>query len=95
MVYLKRGFYMNAVAFDTAVLDGKIEIPVEYRREFSSFVKVILIENESRETQNVQAVSGRELSVEERIAALNRLDGILAGCDIDLDKARMERLSRQ
>jgi hypothetical protein len=86
---------MNAVAFDTAVLDGKIEIPPEYRRDFSSFVKVILIHDESREAQNTHAVSGTAFSVEERIAALNRLDGLLAGCDIDLDKARMERLSRQ
>ncbi|MDR0876894.1 MAG: hypothetical protein LBN21_02490 [Treponema sp.] len=86
---------MNAVAFDTAILDGKIEVPPEYRRDFSSFVKVILIEGENREVQNAHAVPDTDIGVEERIAALDRLDGILAGYDIDLDKARMERLSRQ
>jgi hypothetical protein len=33
--------------------------------------------------------------LEKRIAALNYLDGLLKGCDLDLEKARDERLSRQ
>jgi hypothetical protein len=34
-------------------------------------------------------------NIEERRAALNSLVGILKGCDLDLDKAKAERLSRQ
>jgi hypothetical protein len=89
---------MNAVAFDTAVLDGKIEIPPEYRRDFSSFVKVILIHDESRVAQNAQAVvgtvPGTDLSVEERMAALNRLAGIASEHPMSLEEIRDERLSR-
>jgi hypothetical protein len=33
--------------------------------------------------------------IEKRIAAFNYLDGLLKGCDLDLEKARDERLSRQ
>jgi hypothetical protein len=33
--------------------------------------------------------------IEERTAALNRLVGIIKGGDMDLDKAKAERLSRQ
>jgi hypothetical protein len=33
--------------------------------------------------------------IEERRAALNRLVGIIKGGDLDLDKAKAERLSRQ
>jgi hypothetical protein len=86
---------MNAVAFDVAVLDGKIEIPPEYRKDFSSFVKVILIEDESRETRNTQAVPGPDLSVAEKMAALNRLVGIASKHPMSLEEIRDERLSRQ
>jgi hypothetical protein len=91
-IYYKGRFYMNAVTFDTAVLDGKIEIPPEYRRDFSSFVKVILIEDESRKAQNAHAVPG---TVEKRIAALNRLAGIASEHPMSLEEIRAERLSRQ
>ncbi|GHV88272.1 hypothetical protein AGMMS50267_06320 [Spirochaetia bacterium] len=86
---------MNAVAFDTAVLDGRIEIPPEYRRDFSSFVKVILIEDESREVQNVYTEPGTGLGVEKRMAALNRLVGIASKHPMSLEEIRDERLSRQ
>ncbi|GHV87022.1 hypothetical protein AGMMS50255_3180 [Spirochaetia bacterium] len=86
---------MNAVAFDTAVLDGKIDIPPEYRRDFSSFVKVILIHDEVREAQTAHTASGTDLSVEKRIAALNRLAGIASEHPMSLEEIKGERLSRQ
>jgi hypothetical protein len=86
---------MNAVVFDTPIFDGKIEIPQEYRKDFLSFAKVILIKDESRATQKTQAAPGTDRSVEERIAALNRLAGIAASNPMTLEEIRDERLSRQ
>jgi len=78
---------MDAVAFNTVIHDGKIDVPQQYLQYYPSSVRVILIKERD-------AVIN-ELSNNERLAAFQRLDGCLRGCDLSLDEARAERLSRQ
>ena len=78
---------MDAVAFDTVIHDGKIDVPQQYLPYYPSAVRVILIKE--------QDTVNNELSNKERLAAFQRLDGCLKGCDLSLDEARSERLSRQ
>jgi hypothetical protein len=82
---------MQAIEFGTAVRDGTIEIPQEYRKDFSSFVRVILIKEEERFARE----NDENSALSERLAAFDRLDGLLAGRDLDVQNARNERLSRQ
>jgi len=78
---------MDAVAFDTVIHDGKIDVPQQYLSYYPSFVRVILIKEQDAVTH--------DLSDKERLAAFQRLDGCLKGCNLSIDEARAERLSRQ
>jgi hypothetical protein len=78
---------MDAVAFDTVIHDGKIDVPQQYLPYYPSFVRVILIKEQTAVTN--------DLSDKERLAAFHRLDGCLKGCNLSLEEARAERLSRQ
>ena len=78
---------MDAVAFDTVIRDGKIDVPQQYLPYYPSFVRVILIKDQNAVTN--------DLSDKERLAAFQRLDGCLRGCNLSIDEARAERLSRQ
>jgi len=78
---------MNAVAFDTVIHDGKIDVPQQYLPYYPSFVRVVLIREQDTVTN--------DLPDKERLAAFQRLDGCLRGCDLSIDEARAERLSRQ
>jgi len=78
---------MDAVAFNTIIHDGKIDVPQQYVSYYPSFVRVILIKEQDAVTN--------DLPDAERLAAFQRLDGCLRGCNISLDEARAERLSRQ
>jgi hypothetical protein len=78
---------MDAVAFDTVIHDGKIDVPQQYLPYYPSFVRVILIKEQDALTN--------DLSDKERLAAFQRLDGCLKGCNLSIDEARAERLSRQ
>jgi len=77
---------MDAVAFDTVIHDGKIDVPQQYVPYYPSFVRVILI---------TQDAVTNDLTDTDRLAAFQRLDGCLKGCNLSLDEARAERLSRQ
>jgi hypothetical protein len=82
---------MQTVEFESTVLDGKIEVPYEYREEFSTVVKVILMKTET----NTAMSTGRTVNLEKRRAAIRRLDGCLKGCTMTLEDARAERLSKK
>ena len=78
---------MDAVAFNTVIHDGKIDVPQQYVPYYPSFVRVILIKEKDAVTN--------DLPDTERLAAFKRLDGCLRGCNMSIDEARAERLSRQ
>jgi hypothetical protein len=86
---------MQAVEFGTAVHDGKIEIPREYRQDFSSFVRVILIKDEERHVPDNAENTGTDLKTAKKIAAAKRLVGIASKNPMTLDEIRNERLARQ
>ena len=65
---------MDAVAFNTVIHDGKIDVPRQYLPYYPSTVRVILIKE--------QDTVNNELSNKERLAAFQRLDGCLKGCDL-------------
>jgi len=78
---------MNAVAFDAVIHNGKINVPQQYLQYYPSLVRVILVKEQDTVTNG--------LSDKERLAAFQRLDGCLKDCNLTLDEAREERLSRQ
>jgi hypothetical protein len=59
--------------------------------------KVLMSEENEVITLRPTTVGSKNLDpdIAKRIAAFNYLDGLLKGCDLDLEKARDERLSRQ
>jgi hypothetical protein len=75
---------MEAVEFGTSAIDGVIEIPVEYRKEFSTGLRVILIKD-----------ALQKLDIPERLAAAGRLAGIAAKNPLSLEAIKNERLARQ
>ena len=79
---------MQAVEFGTFVDNGIIEIPVMYRKEYSNNVRVILLK------ENTGIVSN-EPSIQERVAAAERLVGIASENALSLEEIRNERLGRQ
>jgi len=79
---------MDAVAFDTVIHDGKIDVPQQYVPYYPSLVRVILIKEQDAVTNHLPDTT-------ERLAAFQRLDGCLRGCNLSVDEARAERLSRQ
>jgi len=85
--YPKRGINMEAVEFGTNANNGIIEIPIEYRKDFSTDIKVILIKNNRN--------ANTESNIQERMEAAQRLAGIISENTMTLDEIRNERLSRQ
>ena len=79
---------MEAVEFAAYASNGVIEIPVEYRKDYSSGIRVILIkENHNR--------YNTEPSIQERIAAAERLAGFASNNSMTLEEIRNGRLARQ
>jgi len=79
---------MEAVEFAAYAGNGVIEIPVEYRKDYSSGIRVILIkDNQSKYTT--------EPSIQERIAAAERLAGFASNNSMTLEEIRNGRLARQ
>jgi len=93
---------MEAVEFGTFAHNGIIEIPIEYKEDYSTDVRVILMRNqegnlrpqagpvEVHTSQNIM-----EPDIQERIAAAERLVGIASQNAMTLEEIRNERLSRQ
>ena len=79
---------MEAVEFETFADNGIIEIPIEYRKNYSTDIRVILLKNEPDK-------SIYEPSIQERIAAAERLVGIASKKPMPLEEIRNERLARQ
>lgn len=48
---------MYAVEFNATVQDGKIEIPMNYKHQFSSEVKVILMKKEAEKASKIKAAT--------------------------------------
>ena len=79
---------MQAVEFGTVVDNGIIEIPMIYRKEYSSNVRAILLKDNINTT-------GDETSIQERVAAAERLVGIASANPLSLEEIRNERFARQ
>jgi hypothetical protein len=88
MVPGTNGGTMEAVEFGTFVNNGMIEIPAEYRKDYFADIRVILLKNKSNQ-------NSKDLSIQERVAAAERLVGIAAGEAMTLEDIRNERLARQ
>jgi len=82
---------MEAIEFGTSAIDGVIEIPTEYRKDFSTGLRVILIKDIPRSTNPKQ----QDADIQERLAAAKRLVGIAAKNPLSLEEIRNERLARQ
>jgi aminoglycoside/choline kinase family phosphotransferase len=82
---------MEAIEFGTSAIDGVIEIPPEYRKDFSTGLRVILIKDVSRSTNLKQ----QDADIQERLAAAKRLVGIATRNPLSLEEIRNERLARQ
>jgi len=79
---------MEAVEFGTFAHNGIIEIPIEYREDYSTDVRVILMRK-----QTSQSIT--EHDIQERIAAAERLIGIASQNAMTLEEIKNERLARQ
>jgi len=79
---------MEAVEFGTFAHNGIIEIPIEYREDYSTDIRVILMRNQVSQ-------SIKEPDIQERIAAAERLVGIASKNAMTLEEIRNERLARQ
>jgi hypothetical protein len=79
---------MEAVEFGTFVNNGMIEIPAEYREDYFADIRVILLKNKSNQ-------NSKDLSIQERVAAAERLVGIASREAMTLEDIRNERLARQ
>jgi len=79
---------MEAVEFGTFAHNGIIEIPIEYREDYSTDIRVILMKKQA--CQNIT-----EPDIQERIAAAERLVGIASQNSMTLEEIRNERLARQ
>ena len=79
---------MEAVEFGTFANNGMIEIPAEYRKDFSTDIRVILLKNKPQ--QNI-----KEPDIRERIAAAERLVGIASKEAMTREDIRNKRLARQ
>jgi len=78
---------MEAVEFGTFAHNGIIEIPIEYKEDYSTDIRVILMRN--------QAGHILEPDIQERIAAAERLVGIVSKNTMTLEEIRNARLARQ
>ena len=79
---------MEAVEFGTFANNGTIEIPTEYRKDYSTDIRVILIKNKPNQ-------NAKEPDIQERIAAAERLVGIASKEAMSLEDIKNERLIRQ
>jgi len=79
---------MEVVEFGTFARNGIIEIPIEYRKDYSTEIRVILIKNVSNR-------SSKKPGIHERIAAAERLVGIASKNTMTLEEIRNGRLARQ
>ena len=79
---------MEAVEFGAFANNGMIEIPTEYRKDYSTEIRVILLKNKS--SQDI-----KEPEIQERIAAAERLVGIASKEAMTLEVIKNERLARQ
>jgi hypothetical protein len=79
---------MEAIEFGTSAVGGMIEIPAEYREDFSARLRVILI-------KDTYSAGGPPLDIQDRLVAAERLAGIASKYPLSLDEIRAERLARQ
>ena len=79
---------MQAVEFGTFVDNGIIEIPMVYRKDYSNNIRVILMKDNAD-------IEGNKPSIQERVAAAERLAGIATKNALSLEEIRNERLVRQ
>jgi hypothetical protein len=79
---------MEAVEFGTFANNGVIEIPIEYQKDYSTDIRVILIKNKHRRDVI-------EPNIQERMAIAERLAGIASKEAMTLEDIRNERLARQ
>jgi len=93
---------MEAVEFGTFVHNGIIEIPIEYREDYSTDIRVILMRNQEGNPRpqagSVEVQTSRNImepDIRERIAAAERLVGIASQNAMTLEEIRNERLARQ
>ena len=83
----------KAYEFEAHVKNGMIQIPPQiYNENFPSFVRVIILFDE---VDKILKPKLDEATLARRKAAMERLDGCLAGMDVDEDKMKAERLARQ
>jgi hypothetical protein len=83
-----RRVIMEAVEFGTFAHNGIIEIPIEYRNDYSTDIRVILMRNKVGQ-------SVKEPDMQERLAAAERVVGIASKNPMTLEEIKNERLSRQ
>ena len=79
---------MEAIEFGAFAHNGIIEIPIEYRKDYSTDIRVILMKK-----QTSQSIT--EPDIQERIAAAERLVGIASQNTMTLEEIRNARLARQ
>ena len=79
---------MEAVEFETFASNGMIEIPLKYKGDYSTDIRVILIKDKSNQ-------GSEETDIQERMAAAQRLVGIASKEAMTLEQIRNERLARQ
>lgn len=82
---------MEAVEFRSSAVNGTIHIPDEYRNDFSTAVRVILIKDSPKTASDHDSAA----VISRKLAALDRLAGSLQGVDVSPEEARDERLARQ
>jgi hypothetical protein len=90
---------MDAIEFGASAVGGVIEIPAEYRKDFSTGLRVILIKNDPHSKGNFTGTSAvskqQDADIQERLAAAERLAGIASKNPLSLAEIRAERLGRQ
>ena len=79
---------MEAVEFGAFADNGIIEIPIEYRKDYSTDIRVILMRNSS--SKNI-----KEVNLQERVMAAERLVGIASENALTLEQIKNGRLARQ
>jgi hypothetical protein len=82
---------VEAIEFGTSAVNGVIEIPTEYRKDFSTGLRVILIKDTLLSANSKQ----QDADIQERLAAAKRLVGIASKNPLSLEEIRAERLARQ
>jgi hypothetical protein len=79
---------MEAVEFGAFANNGIIEIPTEFRKDYSTQIRVILLKDKPQYGVN-------EIDVQERISAAERLVGIASKEAMTLEDIKNARLARQ